>query len=135
MFASAVVVATLAGAWGGATALASASPIDEPSDAVGCQLDLSFPQLVALPGGGKAIRAALDPATCAAPAQPTDVRVCLSAPNGQGDCTKTPGWSLAQVFVPVTSTGIYTATGQICWQEILTSFVPGCRSATLSSTF
>jgi hypothetical protein len=136
LLASAVLAATLVTGAVLAAPSPAQTPADELSEATGCQLSLSSPQLVVLPGGGKAVKASLEPDICAPSAQPTDVRVCVSTPNGPGDCKQTPGWSTAEVFVPAApAKGTFTATGQICWQDILGSFVPGCRSATTNTTF
>lgn len=136
LVASAVAAATLVAGTAVAPPSPAQTPADESSTATGCQLSLSSPQLMILPGGGKAVSASLEPDICAPTAQPTDVRVCVQPPNGQGDCKQTPGWSTAQVFVPATTSGTYTVTGQICWQEILTSFVSECRSGgPISVTF
>ncbi|MHA2415000.1 hypothetical protein [Mycobacterium avium] len=136
-FASAAVVMSAAGVWGGATAPATASPADEPSESAGCHYTLTPPQLVLLPGGAKAVRATLDPKICDPSAQPTDVTVCLAPPNGQGDCNRLPGWAKVEVIIPAApSSGTFTATGNGCWHEITKSFRPLCRTTgPISSTF
>jgi hypothetical protein len=129
MFASAAVVATLASAMGGATTLATASPVDESPEAVGCQYTLTPPELVLLPGGARAVRATLDPVTCAPSAQPTGVTVCVRPSNGRGDCKRLPGWAKAEVIIPGSpADGTFTATGEGCWQEITKSFRSACRT-------
>ena len=136
MFASAVMVATVASAMGSSASLASASPVDESTEAVGCQYTLTPPELVLLPGGAKSVRATLTPKACTPNAQPTGVYVCLSTPISQGSCKRLPGWATAEVIIPPTSPdGTYTATGEICWQDILGSFRSDCRTAApVSST-
>lgn len=129
LFASAVMATALACAMGGSTTLASAAPVEEASEATGCQYTLTPPELVLLPDGAKAVRATLNPKTCAPSAQPTDVTVCLSPPNGQGSCKRLPGWAAAEVIIPASPpSGTFTATGEGCWQDILGSFRPGCRT-------
>lgn len=135
LFASSAVAATFVASTALVSPASAQPPANESSEATGCRLDLSPPQLMILPDGGKAVGATLDPATCAPTAQPTDVRVCLSTPTGPGDCKRTPGWSTAQVLV-APSPGTFTVTGQICWLEITRSFQTGCRNAgPLSATF
>ena len=135
MFGSAVLVATLAGAMSGATVVASASPADESTEAVGCEYTLTPPELVLLPGGGQAVRATLNPTTCSPSAQPTDVMVCIRPPQNGGNCKKLPGWQKVEVFVPATpSDATFTATGQGCWQDVLGSFQSGCRATGPIST-
>src|ERR1700710_3123467 len=97
---SAAVLAIFERAMGGATAIGSAAPVDESTDAAGCQFTLTPPELVLLPGGAKAVRATMNPKTCDPSAQPTDVTVCLSTPNSPGQCKKLPGWSNPQVIIP-----------------------------------
>jgi hypothetical protein len=128
--ASAVMAAILASAMSGGTMVASASPADEPAEAVGCQYTLTAPELVQLPGGAKAVRATLNPKTCDPAAQPTDVTVCLAPPNGQGECKRMPGWALAEVLIPASpSNGTFTATGNGCWMEVVRSFQSACRTS------
>jgi hypothetical protein len=137
IFASAVMVATVASAMGSATSPASASPVDESTEGVGCQYTLTPPELVLLPGGGKAVRATLDPITCAPSAQPTGVTVCVRPPHNQGNCKRLPGWQKVEVLIPATpANGTFTATGEGCWHEITRSFLPACRTTgPVSSTF
>jgi hypothetical protein len=126
---SAVMAALLTSAMGGATGLATASPVDEPSESAGCQYVLTPPELMLLPGGAKAVRATLNPKACDPAAQPTDVTVCLAPPNGQGECKRMPGWALAEVLIPASpSSGTFTATGNGCWMEIVRSFQSACRT-------
>jgi hypothetical protein len=130
MFESAVVVMTLVGAMSGATVVASASPADESTEAADCQYVLTSPELVIMPGGAKSVRATMTPKTCTPNAQPTGVFVCLSTPISQGSCKRLPGWATAEVIIPATSPdGTYTATGEVCWQDILGSFRSDCRTA------
>src|SRR5215208_7332 len=98
LLASVLLTAVLASA-GGTAPSAYADPDDAPESA-GCQYALSSPQLVIVPGGAKAVRATLTPTKCAPDAQPTDVTVCVSPPDGRGDCKQTPGWSQAEVLIP-----------------------------------
>lgn len=120
----------------GATVAASASPADDSTEAADCQYTLTSPELVIVPGGAKSVRATLTPKTCTPNAQPTGVFVCLSTPVSQGDCKRLPGWATAEVVIPATSPdGTYTATGEVCWQDVLGSFRSDCRTAApVSST-
>lgn len=129
MFESAVVVMTLASAMSGAAVVASASPTAESTEAADCQYTLTSPELVIVPGGAKSVRATLTPKTCTPNAQPTGVFVCLSTPISQGRCNRLPGWQKVEVIVPASPSGTYTATGEICWQDILGSFLSDCRTA------
>ncbi|WP_040635047.1 hypothetical protein [Mycolicibacterium phlei] len=106
-----------------------ATPAAAAQPGVGCQPALSAPELVELAGGTRAVRASLTMSGCAPNAQPTDVRVCLAPANGNGQCKKLPGWADVQVIIPATPSGVFTATGEACWHEILGSFTSGCRSA------
>jgi hypothetical protein len=134
-FASAAVVA-FACVTGAIPAVANASPVDDSAASAGCQLILTPPELVMLPGGAKAVRATLNPKTCDPSAQPTGVTVCVRPADSQGDCKRLPGWAKAEVIIAASPAhGTFTATGEICWQEITKSFRPACRTAgPLSST-
>ena len=129
LFTSAAAVAALACAIYGDTALASGSPADGSTGAADCQYVLTSPELVIVPGGAKSVRATLTPQACTPNAQPTGVFVCLSTPVSQGDCKRLPGWATVEVIIPATSPdGTYTATGEVCWQDVLGSFRSDCRT-------
>jgi hypothetical protein len=138
VFATALVTASLVGAVSGGAALASASPPTPPndsSDGDGCYYSVSAPQLVELPGGAKAVKSTIHIKSCAPSSQPTDVTVCVSTPDGPGQCKRTPGWSSPEVLVTTAHlNGTFTATGQLCWQDILQSFRPNCRDGGPVST-
>lgn len=123
--ASAALATVLAASAG--SGAASAAPAGEAS--AGCRYALSTPQLVIVPGGGRGIRANMTPTNCAPDATPTDVTVCVEAPDGNSQCKQTPGWSLAEIIVPASSSGVYTSTGTGCWLLVLESFRPGCQTA------
>ena len=124
LFASAALATVLVASWD--SGAASAAPAGGAS--AGCQYTLSTPQLVIVPGGGKGIRANMTPTNCAPDATPTDVTVCVEAPDGSSQCKQTPGWSLAEIIIPAASSGVYTATGTGCWLHVLESFRPDCRT-------
>lgn len=120
----------------GPTPLAFANPDDPVVTNSDCQFILTPPELVILPGGAKAVRATLEPKTCTPDALPTDIDVCVSTPDGPGDCFKTPGWSKSQVIVTASRyTGTFTAVGRGCWWE-RALFRQKCREAgPISVTF
>ncbi|MDV3132967.1 hypothetical protein [Mycobacterium sp. 29Ha] len=129
MSTSAVMAVVVTIAIGGSTALASASPDDGSRGAADCQYVLTSPELVIVPGGAKSVRATLTPKTCTPNAQVTGVTVCLSTPVSQGNCKRLPGWATPEIIIPSTSPdATYTATGEVCWQDILGSFRSECRT-------
>jgi hypothetical protein len=140
---SASVGALLVGALGGTAPLVSASPptisTDETAvdpDGSECFFKLTPPEMVVLPGGAKAVKATLNPSVCTGNALPTDIVVCVTTPDSPGDCKKTPGWSLSEVYVTASRLdGAFVATGKGCWRD-LSQFQQECRTTgPLSMTF
>lgn len=129
LFAPPLLTSVVAGFMVGGAAMAVAAPVEENSKPVECVGVLSGPELVVLPGGGKAVRAGVSTSSCVTPAQPTDVVVCLSTATGYNVCDSKPGWNTVEVVVPATpADGVFTATGKVCSQDILGSFTSHCTT-------
>jgi hypothetical protein len=85
------------------------------ADDQSCSFELTAPQTTTLPGGGGAVTATVRAIKCTGLAEATDAYVCINTPTGAHQCTRSPAWSTAQVYVTADGSGTYTAQGKGCW--------------------
>lgn len=93
-------------------------PPDDPAES-SCSFTLSAPQLISLPGGAGAVTATMTVSACSGTAQATSSTICVSTPDGPGNCATAPAWNPAQVFVTASKlTGRFTARANGCWEVL-----------------
>jgi len=134
VFVSAVVAASFIATMGTVTPMASAQPTEPSADelqidpANRCFHDLTPPSLVELPGGAKAVTATAVTTQCTGKAAPTNLVVCVSTPEGPGECGTEYNWEMAQVLVTASSfDGPFTAKAVGCWRNLLEQFQERCQ--------
>jgi hypothetical protein len=142
VFALAAVAVTIIGAIGGVTPTVAAEPPLPPTEetfidpANRCFFDLTPPSLVELPGGAKAVTATAVAKRCTGTAGATNVVVCVSTPEGPGECGNEINWEVAEVFVTASRyVGPFTATAVGCWRQTTAQFQEKCQpSGPLTTT-